>query len=66
MATDHTAVVDATAAVLGLKIPAEYRRGVETYYALAAGMAALLEQLPLTPADESGSVFRPVEPSGDA
>lgn len=59
---DHTAAIDAAAAALGLKITAEQRPGVEMYYALAAQMAALLDGLPLTPADEPGTVFRPVEP----
>ena len=59
---DVKAAVDAAAAVLGLKIAAEYRPGVETYFALAAQMAELVEGLPLTAADESGAVFRPVEP----
>jgi hypothetical protein len=54
--------IDAAAAALDLKIAAEYRPGVERFYALAAEMAALLEGLPLTPADESGNVFRPVAP----
>jgi hypothetical protein len=56
--------VDAAAAALGLKIAAEYRPGVERFHALAAEMAALLEGLPLTPADESGNVFHPVAPEG--
>lgn len=59
---DHNAAIDAAAAALGLKITAEQRPGVEMYYALAAQMAALLDGLPLTPADEPGTVFRPVEP----
>ncbi len=59
---DHTAAIDGAAAALGLKITAEQRPGVETYYALAAQMAALLDGLPLTPADEPGTVFHPVAP----
>lgn len=59
---DHNAAIAAAAAALGLKITAEQRPGVEMYYALAAQMAALLDGLPLTPADEPGTVFRPVEP----
>jgi len=59
---DHTAAIDAAAAALGLKITAEQRPGVEMYYGLAAQMAALIEGLPLTPADEPGTVFHPVVP----
>ena len=59
---DHTAYIDAAAATLGLKITAEQRPGVEMYFALAAQMAALLDGLPLTPADEPGTVFHPVAP----
>jgi len=59
---DHNAAIDAAAAALGLKITAEQRPGVEQYYALAAQMAALLDGLPLTPADEPGTVFHPVAP----
>jgi len=63
---DHRAYIDAAAATLGLKIAAEYRPGVERYFALAAEMADLLQGLPLTAADESGSVFHPVEPEVDS
>lgn len=56
--------VDATAAVLGLRIPAESRPAVLRYFALAAAMAEPVMAMPLTPADESGSVFIPVEPAG--
>jgi hypothetical protein len=61
---DHAAYVDAAAAALGLKIAAEHRPGVLRYYALAAGMAAVVQGLPLEPHDESGSVFHPVAPQG--
>ena len=61
---DHTAYIQAAAATLGLKIPAEARAGVAVYFGLAADMAALVEGLPLTAADESGSVFAPVVPQG--
>jgi len=63
---DHRAYIDAAAAVLGLKVPADARAGVETYFQLAASMAALVEGLPLDHADESGTVFVPVAPQGDA
>jgi hypothetical protein len=59
---DHTAYIDAAAATLGLKIPAQQRPGVTSFFNLAAGMAELLQGLPLTSADEPGNVFRPVEP----
>ena len=59
---DHTAYIDAAAATLGLKIAAEHKKGVALYFGLAAGMADLLQGLPLTAADESGNVFTPVEP----
>ena len=59
---DHAATINATAAALGLKISAEQRPGVELYFGLAAQMAELLDGLPLTPADEPGTVFHPVAP----
>ena len=59
---DHSTYIDAAAATLGLTITAEQRPGVARYFALAADMAALVNGLPLTPADESGSVFQPVSP----
>jgi hypothetical protein len=61
---DHSAYVDAAAATLGLKISAEQRPGVLQFFALAAGMAELLQGLPLQPHDESGNVFLPVPPQG--
>ena len=63
---EHEAYVDAAAAALGIKIAAEHRKGVLTYFGLAAAMAALVEGWPLTPADESGNVFTPVAPEGEA
>jgi hypothetical protein len=62
MMIDSTAYIDAAAATLGLKITAEQRPGVTMFFNLAANMAALMDTLPLTPADESGNVFKPVEP----
>jgi len=59
---DHRDYIDAAAATLGLKIAAESRAGVAMYFGLAASMAELLQQLPLTAADESGNVFRPLAP----
>jgi hypothetical protein len=60
---DHTPYIDAAAATLGLKVTAEQRPGVTLFFNLAANMAALLEGLPLSPADESGAVFVPVSPN---
>ncbi len=54
--------VDAAAAALGLHIGGENRAAVVGYFRLAAAMAASLDAVPLTVADESGSVFVPVSP----
>ena len=59
---DHTPYIDAAAATLGLKISAAQRPGATRFFGLAAEMAELVNGLPLTPADESGQVFRPVSP----
>ena len=59
---DHTPYIDAAAATLGLKITGEQRPGVTRFFTLAADMAALVNGLALTPADESGQVFTPVSP----
>jgi len=59
---DHQAYIDAAATTLGLKIAAEQRAGVALYFGLAAQMAELLQGLPLTAADESGQIFRPIAP----
>jgi hypothetical protein len=64
-AVDHQAYIDAAAATLGLRISLEQRKGVALYFGLAAGMAELLQGLPLTAADESGNVFTPVAPEVD-
>jgi hypothetical protein len=61
---DHASYVDAAAAVLGLKIAAEHRPGVLQYFALAAGMAELVQGLPLQTHDEPANVFHPVSPHG--
>jgi Protein of unknown function (DUF4089) len=58
-------MVDANAAGLGVRIAAEHRKGVLAFYALASRMAELVEGLPLTPADEPGSVFTAVPPRSD-
>jgi hypothetical protein len=62
-APDHGPYVDAAAALLQLKLSPMHRPGVLQYFALAASMAELVNGLPLTPADESGSVFAPVPPN---
>jgi Protein of unknown function (DUF4089) len=61
---DHAAYVDAAAATLGLKISAEQRPGVLQFFALTAGMAELVNGLPLEVHDESGNVFVVVPPQG--
>lgn len=54
--------VVASAAALGLHIPGEYRGGVLGFFALAAGMAELVNAQPLTVEDEPAPVFVPVSP----
>lgn len=56
------ATVVANAAALGLHIPAEYCGGVLAFFALAAGMAELVNAQPLTLEDEPAPVFLPVSP----
>jgi len=64
MPVDFEALLDAHSALLGLSIAPEHRPGVLRYLQLAAGMAPLVMDFPLAPADESGSVFVPVAPGG--
>lgn len=54
------ALVDASAAALGLPIAPEHRPGVLRYFALAAGFAAQLDAVPLAPHDEPAVSFIPV------
>jgi hypothetical protein len=54
--------VDAAAALLGLPIDPAHRPGVLRYWAMAASMARIVSAVPLGRDDESGAVFRPVEP----
>jgi hypothetical protein len=56
------AAVDAAAALIGLPLAAEHRPGVLRFFALAAGMAEVVMAVPTTREDESGEVWRPVEP----
>ncbi len=58
------AAVKANAEVLGLTLSAEHKPGVIAFFALAAGMAERVMAEPLSPEDESGSVFRPLPPRG--
>ncbi len=60
------AYVDATAALLGLPLAAEHRPGVLRYFALAAGLAELLNGMPLATHDEPAEVFIPIEPGPSA
>jgi hypothetical protein len=53
--------VDATAAVVGLKIAAEHRPGVVRYAQLAAGFAEQVMAFELKTTDEAATVFAPVE-----
>jgi hypothetical protein len=54
--------VASTATLIGLPIAAECRAGVERYFGIAAGLAALVMAMPLTAADEPAEVFVPVSP----
>jgi hypothetical protein len=61
-ATDLERHVDATAALIGLPLAPEHRPGVIAYVGLAATLAKLVMDVPLTTADEPAEVFVPVEP----
>ncbi len=60
--TELEAYVDATAALLGLPLAPEHRPGVLRYFGLVSEMAALVNGLPLTPADEPAPAFVPISP----
>jgi len=60
----NEAAVRAAAQTLKLPIAADHLPGVLRFFALAAALSEQVMGLPLTPADESGSVFKPVEPEG--
>jgi hypothetical protein len=60
--TQIEAIVAANAAGLDLALAAEHRPGVVAFFALAAEMATLVDGLPLTIDDETGSVFMPAAP----
>ena len=57
--------VDAQCALLGLSLAPEHRPGVVRYLQLVEGMAHRVMDFPLSPVDESGSVFVPVSPTGE-
>jgi len=59
---DFDAFIDQQAAMLGLVIAPEHRPGVKRFVELAATMAEQVMGLPLTAADEAGTVFAPVSP----
>lgn len=56
------AYVDASAAVLGLRLRPDQRPGVLRYFALAAEFAALVDAVPLSERDEPALSFSPVSP----
>jgi hypothetical protein len=60
------ALVAANAAALDLRIAAEHKPGVIAFFTLAAGLAELVNGLPLTVEDESGAVFTPMAPEADS
>jgi hypothetical protein len=65
---DHPAVaaaVDAAARLVNLPVAPAHRAGVLRYFALAAGMARVVNAVPVAPADETGAVFQPVEPGDE-
>jgi hypothetical protein len=53
---------DAAAQALGLPLAPEHRPGVLRYLQLVAQMAPRVMDFSLSPAEESGNVFRPVSP----
>jgi len=56
------AYVDAASSMLDLKIDPAHRPGVLQFFALAASMAAIVEQVPLAPHDEAAVHFTPIGP----
>jgi len=62
--TQIEAYVDAAAALLQLPLSPVHRPGVLHYFALAAEMAALAGELPLSVADDPAEAFVPVAPAG--
>ena len=63
---DMEAFIDAQSALIGLTISAAQRPGVVRCMQLVAGMAPRVMDFALTPADESGNTFVPVQvPAGE-
>lgn len=60
------AYVDAAAQALDLPLRPAHRPGVLRYFALAAEMADLINQFPLTVQDEPAPAFLPISPADDA
>lgn len=58
---DMDAFIDAQSALIGLTISAAQRPGVVRCMQLVAGMAPRVMDFALTPADESGNTFVPVQ-----
>lgn len=56
------AVVDANAALAGLRLTPAQRPGVLQFFALAAAMAQTVFAVPLARDDEPGAVWQPAEP----
>lgn len=61
---DMTAYMDAQCQLLGLELAPEHRPGVLRYLQLVATMAPRVMDFELTPADEVGHLFVPVEAPG--
>jgi hypothetical protein len=60
------AYVDAAAAALQLPLSPAHRPGVLSYFALAAGMAELVDAHPLVITDEPAETFVPIAPASGA
>lgn len=63
---DMAAYMDAAAALLGMPIAPTHRPGVLRNLQMVAALAPRVLDFELGPADESGNVFRPVEPGTDS
>ncbi len=60
--SDVSAWVDQAARLLDLPIAEEHRPGVLHYFSIAADMAALVNEFPLSAVDEAAGAFIPVAP----
>ena len=56
---DADALIEATAALLQLKVAPEHRNGIKQHLKTASKMAALVEQVKLEDNVEPGPVYRP-------